>query len=252
LFPRKIDLPLYEITLPSNGRKIKFRPYVVKEDMILQLAAESKEGDEILLATKQIVTNCVQEETFNVQKLPMVDFDYIFVNLRARSVGQDLKISLTCLNKLPLMTPDGVATEESCNTDFEITYDLEDVSIVRPEQSKNSRIMLGGTTGLEMKLPNFDLLERLGGVEDPVDRELKIIEGCISKVFDKDSVVSLESGDSTPAEIRQWIENLSVQQFNKIKDYIENLPYLRLAFSGKCPRCNHEHKFDERKLLDFF
>jgi hypothetical protein len=247
----KIDVPIYELTLPSNGKVIKIRPYLVKEDMILLMAAESKEPKDILLATKQVVTNCVLEDKFDVDTLSMVDFDYIFVNLRARSVGQDLKVQLTCKNKFPFMQGE-TPIEVECNTDFEISYDLENVQVFRPEPSKNKRIMLSGSTGVEMKFPTFALLDRLAGIEDVLERELQIIIACVDKVFDRDSVVSVDDSVSTIAEMRHWIENLTTQQFQKIKEFIENLPYLKLEFSGKCPHCDYLHKFEERKILDFF
>lgn len=249
----KIDLPIYEIALPSNGKKIKFRPYLVKEDRLLLMAAESKEPKDILMATKQVVQNCVLDpKNFDVELLSMVDFDFIFVNLRARSVGEELKVALTCTNKLPRIGADGEPQYPPCNTNFEITYNLDNVTIVQPPESATKKIMLDGSVGVEMRLPNFKLLEKLAEIDDPVERELKIIEGCMSKLFDREQSISLEKGDSTPAEIRAWIEGLTTSQFDKLKAFIENLPYLKLTFEGKCPNCEYMHKFEERKILDFF
>jgi hypothetical protein len=241
----KIDIPIYELKVPSTGKKIKYRPYLVKEEMILMMAAESQEPSDIINATKQIVNNCIVDpESFDVESLATFDLDYIFCALRSKSVSDEIEVVVECNHK----GEDG----EPCGHSQKAKINLNNLKVVRPEGSKTHKILLGKDFGVELKFPNFKTIEKVNKLDSAVDKEMKIIEGCISSIFDKDQVYSLESGESTPTEIRQWVETLTTDQFAKIKKFVENTPYLELEVNTKCEKCGFKHIIKKRNILDFF
>jgi hypothetical protein len=250
----KVDVPVYELKVPSTGKKIRYRPYLVKEELILMMAAESQEAKEIVAATKQIVHNCVLEPAnFDVETLTTFDLDYIFCALRARSVGDEVQVVTEC-NRIVEDTrfPLDQGGKGPCGHQQTVKISLNNLTVVRPDESKKTKIMLGKDFGVELKYPSFRTIEKVNALDNEIDKQMKVIEGCISSIFDKDQIYSLDSGESTPAEIRTWIESLTTDQFAKIKTFCENTPYLVLKVAYKCEKCGFNHTIEKRNVLDFF
>lgn len=239
-FP-KIEHPLYEIYLVSLDKKIKFRPFLVKEEKLLLMAKESKDREEIKRAMKQIITNC-SAEPIDVDKLPLFDIEMLFINLRARSVGENVKLTFNCQNIIDK------ETSEACNADTDYTLNLDKVRYNIPE-GHDSKIRLTDKMGVKMKYPDIST----GIIGDNVDEytaALQIIAQNIEYVFDEDSVYKAE--DMGVDQLLDFIENLTEHQLAKVQKFFSSSPKVILEDLIKCSKCGFEHKVEAGDILSFF
>lgn len=227
----KLETPTYELTLPSTGKKIKYRPYLVKEEKILQVALESKKSDEILNAVKELIRNC----TFNSvdpDKLEMVDIEYLFIKLRAKASGEQVELELKCSNK-------------ECGKYVNYILDLDEVEPTYPDENISDKIMLNDTIGVVMKRPTIGMYEI-----DETDDPLTYIDKLIVSVFDSDKVYPF--AESTKKEREEFIDSLSDKNLQKIKQFLDSGPYIEHLIEFKCPHCGTTTKITLKGLDDFF
>ena len=205
--------PEYELILPSNGKTIKYRPFLVREEKILLMALESDDEHELVGAVKQIVRNCVLSDV-NVDTLPMFDLEYLFLKLRSRSIGDVIKLTIK---------PREDAPEDCvCSRPREISINLEEVEVVKnPKHS--SKIKLTKDVGVIMKYPDFKMLEEIQKLNDSreTDRLFKIILRCIKSVYEKDQVTDMM--DIDPDDAIKWLESLTQKQFEKLQEFFETI-----------------------------
>lgn len=243
----KIDLPIFDVTLPSNGKIIKCRPYLVKEEKLLLIAAESGEDTDILNATKQIVQNCVLDEGFDVENTPLFDIDFIFVNIRAKSVGEKIDISFQCNNEVPSTDPD--APMMYCRTEFNVPISLNNIEIIRDETVKN-KISLSDNVGVVLKYPTFSVSRLFSPKDNEIDRSVKIIAACIVETYDREQVYSAKD---VPFEtMREFVENLTKEQYGRLKNWVDNIPKIRISVHANCPKCGFPHHYISENILSFF
>lgn len=235
----KIEYPIYEIYLKSLDRKVKFRPFLVKEEKILLMAKEAKDEETVKLAINQVINNCAVEP-IDVGSLPLFDIEMLFVKLRSKSVGETVKLIFTCKNEV-----DG----QVCNTENDYTLNLENVKYVVPERH-DSRIMINDKLGIKLKYPTLNQKLDFIGDEDEYTATLAILLSNIEYIFDSESIHRPE--DTSKEEIREFIENLTIETMDKIGEFFRTSPKVVLTDIVKCKKCGFEHTLVTEDLLSFF
>ena len=236
----KIDLPIYDLKIPSTSEMVKVRPFSVKEEKLCMMAVEAGKIDDIASTVKQVINNCVIEGKIDVDKLPFFDIDYIFIFLRAKSIGEKQNINLTCKNK-----PDG---ENECNNVFPASLDIGSVEILKSEVSND--IKLNPTKGVRMKYPSYSVVKRIEGAENIVDKKTALIVASIDYIYDDKGTYSAK--DHTPEELTEFVEGLTEENYKKIENFVDNFPTFVVALDTKCTKCGFEHHVRYSDFEDFF
>ena len=236
----KIDLPIYELKLPSSGKEIRVRPFVVKEEKLLLMAAESDDTDEIIKTTKQIVNNCIIDEKIDIDNLPFFDIDYLFIALRAKSIGEKIDMSFTCNNTVDDVT---------CRHVFDVPIDIADAKVVIPEKI-SKKIDLGNSMIIKMKYPTYSIMKVIDSNDSIINKKIKVMANCIESISTKDKVLTTK--DFTKKEAEEYIESLTSEQFMKIEEFVDNFPYFMVELNHKCQKCGYDHHIEYRDFASFF
>lgn len=233
----KLDVPLYELTLPSNGKKVMFRPFLVKEEKIMLMAAMSNDQAEMKRSIKQIVNNCVQDKDFDIETAPVFDVEYVLMNIRIKSIGDVIKNEYICNNVV-----DGV----KCGAEFKVDIRLTDIEVKKEEV--NPEIWLTDKIGVKMKWPTFSSLKS----KDPKDRtfDYDLLTNCVEYIFDKEQTYKLK--EQSKKEIEDFFDGLSKEQFELITAYLDKIPKFEVHKETKCPKCGFNHVIDIKDMLSFF
>jgi hypothetical protein len=233
----KIDLPIYSVHLKSENKDVRFRPFVVKEEKLLIMALESNEHKMIIDTIKQVINNCLVEE-IDLDRLPMFEVENIFLNLRARSMGEKVEITYVCQN---------VVDERKCGAEMDLEVDL--LQVTTKMGNVNPVVQLTDNIGIKMKYPTFETAKKIQ-LERDLDLVIKIIRECTEFIFDKEQTYPVSDVDEK--EFDDFINSLSQEQFGRIKNFFDNIP--KLSYTGKveCPRCKKEHDVVLEGILDFF
>lgn len=229
----KIDKPLFDLLVPSTGKTVKCRPFVVKEEKILLIAQQAGQEKDIINAIKQVLNNCIQEKGFDVDKLATFDLEYMFLKLRARSVNNVIEVSYRDL-------------EDDKVYDFKI--DLDEVEMLQMGKVSN-KIMITDEVGILMKYPSVTILD--GAPTDVPMAELVeyLVRSCIDQIFDAENVYPIS--DHTEEEVTEFIEQLDVETFNKIREFFDNLPQMNYKINYKNSLGN-DRTIELTSLSDFF
>ena len=232
----KLTTPTYELEIPSTDEKIKFRPFLVKEEKILMMAMESKSSTDITQAVKDIVNEC----TFNkvkIDNMPMFDVEYIFLQIRSKSVGE--------ISKLKLLCPDDGKTYA------DVELDLNEVKVQVGDDHTN-KIDLGNDMGMIMKYPTIDSFSESGIKDINPGNMLEVISTCILQIFEKKGEKVYDTKDQTKKEVEEFIESLNTKQFKDIQNFFETMPKLKHEMIIKNPKTKKESKITLTGLNDFF
>ena len=231
----QVALPTYELELPSNGKKIKYRPFVVKEEKVLLLALESGDDKQIEDATKTLLKNCIQSRV-KVDDLAIFDLEYIFLNIRAVSVGEVVEMLLTC--------------EDDGETQVKYNLNLTEVQVSKPE-GHDSKIMLSDTMGLIMKYPSFEEFVKISIIgKDTSSEVIEIMAKSIDQIFDGEDVY--DSSTTSKKEFVQFIEGLTNKQFEQVQVFFESMPQLKHEIKINNPKTGVENSFTIAGLSNFF
>ena len=232
----KIETPTYELTLPSQDIKVKYRPFLVKEEKILLMALESQKSDEIFQATKQIVSSCTFD-ALKVEELPTFDLEYIFLQIRAKSVGETTKFKVLC--------PD----DKKTYADVEV--DLTKVNVEVDDKHTNKLVVdEKRNLGVVLKYPTMNVLKS-GTMENPTTEQIfDVLTECVDHIYEGDKIYPAK--DSTPQEIKEFFEGLSQDSFVKIKSFFDTMPRLRHEVEVTNPVTNVKSKVVLSGLNDFF
>ena len=239
----KLDTPTYNLTIPSTKKKIKFRPFLVREEKILLMANEGDDVEEQVDAAKQIIANCIITKGVKIESLATFDIEYLFVNIRSKSVGNVVQLNYKregCTNK----TEDGTPTQ--CDVRFDIN--LDNVEIENNEEHTN-KVQLTDTIGVIMKYPDFRMLTGIQNLNTFEDT-MKMLKNCIEYIYDGDEVYDI--ADSDDEEVSEFLESLSQMQFQKINTFFETMPQCVTDANVKCPDCGWTNTFKLRGITDFF
>ena len=234
----KLNVPVYEAVLPSTEKVIKYRPFLVKEEKLLLTAQESGE-DALLPAVKQIIKNCVQGD-IDVNTMPIFDIEYLFLRLRAKSVGEEVTLGLK-----PWGCPQNDG--ELCKFTTEVTINLEEIKCIK-DKKHTSKIMIDDKIGVMMKYPDISQMDKIGGSN--IEMGMGIIKGCINMIFTEEE--TYEKDSFIDKELDEFIESLNTSQMNKIREFFESMPTLKHTVKYKCNTCKEEKETTVQGLNSFF
>ncbi len=236
----KINTPTYELVLPSSGKKIKYRPFLVREEKILIMALETEDQKQITQAVIDILSSCIITKGVKLDKLATFDIEYLFLNVRSKSVGEQIEVNVTC--------PDDEKTS------VPITIDIDSIKI---EKNKNHRdtIKLDDSLSLKLRYPsmeqfvntNFESAEESG---NEIKTTLDMIISCIDIIFNEEE--SWNASESTKKELEEFIDQLNTKQFKMIEDFFATMPKLTHTFKVKNPKTDVESTVKLEGLASFF
>ena len=232
----KLDIPIYELVVPSTDEKIKYRPFLIKEEKILLIAMESGKNEDIIQAVKQIVSEC----TFNTLKLgdmPMFDVEYIFLQIRSKSVGEVSKLKVLC--------------KDDGKTYANVEVDLTEIE-VQVNDDHTNKIELTDEMAIIMKYPTIDSFSTAGISDITAENMLDVIVACIDKIYDKKGEGVYDSKDSTKKELMDFVEQMNTTQFQDVQAFFDSMPKLRHEITVKNPKTKKESKVTLTGLNDFF
>ena len=232
----KLITPTYELEIPSTDEKIKYRPFLVKEEKILMMAMESKATADITQAVKDIVNEC----TFNkidISHMPMFDVEYIFLQIRSKSVGE--------VSNLKLLCPDDKKTYA------EVELNLTEVKVQVGEDHTN-KIELDNGMGMIMTYPTIDSFSDSGIRDINASNMLDVISGCIMQIYEEEGKQTYDPKDQTQKELTDFIEQLNTKQFKEVQKFFETMPKLKHEITIKNPKTKKESKITLTGLNDFF
>ena len=237
----KISTPQYELVLPSTGKTIKYRPFLVKEEKILILALESQNTKEITNAIKQVLKDCIITKGIKIEELPTFDIEFIFLNVRGKSVGESLDLIITCGD-------DG-------ETQVPVTVFIDQIQVEEdPEHSRD--IQLDDNLVLRMKYPSLDQFIKTNfdfsaeQSSSSIERSFDIIISCIDVIFNAEE--SWSAADSTKKELTDWIETLNSNQFKEIEKFFDTMPRLSHTIKVTNPKTKVESDVTLEGLTSFF
>ncbi len=234
----KIATPTYELELPSSEQTIKYRPFLVKEEKLLVIALESEDNKQITNAIKAVIKACILTKGIKVETLPTFDIEYLFLNIRGKSVGEELEVNVFC--------PDDGETQ------VPVTINLDDIKVQKTEDHTN-KIKIDETVMMEMKYPsleqfiknNFDFNEK-----NAMDQSFDLIASCIGKIYTEEEVWS--TADCTKKEVKDFLEGMNSSQFKDIEKFFETMPKLSHTVKVKNPVTDIESDVVLEGLASFF
>ena len=232
----RLDVPTYELAIPSTDDKIKYRPFLVKEEKILLIAMESGETKDMLQAVKDIVDECTFNK-LNLGTMPMFDIEYIFLNIRAKSVGEVSKLKVLC--------------QDDMETYASVEIDLNDIE-VQVNEGHTNKIELTDEMGVIMKYPTIDSFNVNNITDITTDNMLEVIAACIAQIYDKKGEEVYDSKDSTQKELIEFVEQLNTTQFQDIQKFFDTMPALKHTITVKNPKTKKESDVTLMGLSDFF
>jgi len=239
----KIDVPIYTVKLLSTGKPVRFRPFTVKEEKLFLMTNETDDVKAILETTKQVLNNCILDEV-DIENLPMFDIENIFLNIRARSVGEIIKLNYKCNN----IVTDEKGEDSKCDNLVNIELNVLEI---KPEENgqHDKKIVISENVGIVMKYPSFKLFENVNLSDDPsfiVETALK----CIDYIYDKDNIYY--SKDIPKQELDEFIDSLQSKDLEKIKKFFETMPKLKKQVHFKCKKCEYEENINVEGIESFF
>jgi len=234
----KIATPTYELELPSSGETIQYRPFLVKEEKLLVIALESEDTKQITTAIKTVIKNCILTKNIKVEALPTFDIEFLFLNIRGKSVGEELEVNIIC--------PDDNETQ------VPVKINLDDIKVQKNEEHSN-KIKLDSSIMMEMKYPsldefiknNFDFNDK-----NAMDQSFELIGSCIDKIFTEDEVWS--TADVTKKELSDFLDSMNSSQFKGIEKFFETMPKLSHTIKVKNPVTEIESEVVLEGLASFF
>ena len=232
----KLNTPTYELEVPSTDDKIKYRPFLVKEEKILLMAMESGKNEDIVQAVKDIVLACTFDK-LDVSNLPMFDIEYLFLNIRAKSVGE--------ISKLKLLAPD----DKKTYVDTEINLTEVEVQV---DDNHTNKIELTDDMGIIMTYPTIDSFMETGIQTVTASNMLDIISSCILQIYEKKGEKVYNSKDQTKKELTEFVESMNSSQFKKVQDFFETMPKLKHTVKVTNSKTKKTSDVTLTGLSDFF
>ena len=234
----KIATPTYELELPSSGETIKYRPFLVKEEKLLVIALESEDNKQITTAIKAVLKSCILSKGIKVDTLPTFDIEYLFLNIRGKSVGEELEVNVYC--------PDDDETQ------VPVTINLDDIQVQKNEDHTN-KIKIDESVMMEMRYPsleqfiknNFDFDDK-----NAMDQSFDLIAACIGKIYTEEEVWS--TADCSKKEVKEFLESMNSNQFKDIEKFFETMPKLSHTIKVTNPNTKVESDVVLEGLASFF
>ena len=234
----KIATPTYELELPSTGQSIKYRPFLVKEEKVLVIALESEDNKQITTAIKAVLKSCILTKGVKVESLPTFDIEYLFLNIRGKSVGEELEVNVICPD-------DGETT-------VPVVINLDEIEVQKDENHSN-KIKIDDSIMMELKYPSLDQFIKNNfdfNDKNAMDQSFELIASCIDKVYTEDEVWA--TADCTKKEVKEFLESMNSQQFKEIEAFFESMPKLSHTINVTNPNTKVESEETLEGLATFF
>ena len=234
----KIATPTYELELPSTGATIKYRPFLVKEEKVLVIALESEDNKQITNAIKAVLKSCILSKGIKVESLPTFDIEYLFLNIRGKSVGEDLEVNIIC--------PDDNKTQ------VPVTIALDEIEVQKDENHTN-KIKVDDSIMMEMRYPSLDQFIKNNfdfNDKNAMDQSFELIATCIDKIYTEDEVWA--AADCTKKEMKDFLEQMNSNQFKEIEKFFETMPKLSHSVSVTNPNTKVKSEVVLEGLASFF
>lgn len=234
----KISTPTYELELPSTGKTVKYRPFLVREEKLLVIALESEDTTQITTAIKDVIKNCIQSRGVEVETLPTFDIEFLFLNIRAKSVGEEIEVNIIC--------PDDETTT------VPVTINVDDIQ-VQKDKAHTNKIKIDDSLMMEMKYPsldqfiksNFDFTDG-----NQMEQSFDLISSCVDKIYNEEE--AWDSSDVTKSEIIEFLEQMNSSQFKEIEKFFETMPKLAHTIKVKNPNTKVTNSVTLEGLSSFF
>ena len=231
--PKLNAAPKYEVVVPSTGQQVRYRPYLVKEEKILMMAMESQDQKQALAAIVDTIGSCVQED-LNTSDLTTFDVEYLFTQIRSKSVGETAKIAVPC---------------QHCETENEVVVKLDDIKVGNPP-GLESKIQITDSIALQMRWPSYNELVDFNQDLNQTELTFKMIASCIDSVLTDEEAIKMK--DEPEKERMDFIESLSSEQFDKIRVYVEKMPRMEHKVQFECVECKKGNDITLSGISDFF
>jgi hypothetical protein len=239
----KLDVPIFELTLPLTKMKVKFRPFLVKEEKILLMASESDDPNATFLAIKQIINNCCLTE-IDVEDLPVTDLEFFFLNLRARSVGEIVDLQYKCNNKVK----NDKNEEGECGNLFKLKVNVLEIQ-PQIDPDHTNKIELSPKLGIVMRYPTMSMMENIEG-DDDVQRITGVLLQCVDFIYDDENIYYKK--DISTEELTEFFDNMTREQFAKVQKFFETLPKISKDLDFKCSKCGYHENINIEGIQNFF
>jgi hypothetical protein len=234
----KIATPTYELDLPSTGQTIKYRPFLVKEEKLLVIALESEDTKQITNSIKIVIKNCIETKGIKVEALPTFDIEYLFLNIRGKSVGEEIDVNIIC--------PDDEETEVA------VKLNVDDIKVQTNENHTN-RIKLDDSLIMEMKYPSLDQFIKSNfdlSSNNAIDQSFDLVASCVDKIYNEEEV--WDTADVTKKELMEFLDQMNTNQFKEIEKFFETMPKLSHTIKVTNPNTNVESDVVLEGLSSFF
>lgn len=241
----KLEVPSYEIELPVSKKTIKFRPFLVKEQKMLLMAMESADTKVLQNSVLDVLNVCVLTPNFNISNTPIIDVEYLFLNLRAKSVGELVESKYRCNNEVD----DGEGGKKECGNVMESKINLTEIVPVQ-EKEINPEIQLTDKVVVKMKYPEFRIMQDSVNLTNITDMTFKLIANCIEYIYDGEQFYY--ANEVPEEEMIEFIENLSQEHFEKLEEFFNNMPKMTKKIDLTCKKCGYKHNFEVEGLENFF
>jgi len=229
----KIQSPTFEVVIPSTNKEVTFRPFLVKEEKILLMAQQSNDDKDIIKAIKQVVNNCCLDDKLDIDKLATFDLEYLFLKLRARSVNNIVEV---------------LYRDAEDNQEYKLKINLDDVEVTMPKKI-DKNIKINKKSGIIMKYPSASLVDEIKEFKNEIEILNFFILKCIQEIYDENDVYP--ASEQTEKELQEFLDSLDVKTFDKIREFIENIPKLEHTLTYKNSK-GEERFVTLNTLSDFF
>lgn len=232
----KLNVPQYTVELPSTGEKISMRPFLVREEKVLMIALESNDMEQISKAVRNIIESCY--DLGDMDRLTVFDIEYLFLQLRAKSVGENMKLQVKCQN-------------EDCDGLTPLSINVDDIEIINKNQERTILLDEELGIGLEMKYPSLELISQLNVDKlDSIEGVMDLIIDCVDSIFDKENVHQASTEDRK--DLEEFIDGLSSEQFKKVQLFLQEVPAVYYKTDYNCDKCKKSSELELRGLNSFF
>ena len=235
----KINTPTYELVLPSSGKKIKYRPFLVKEEKILIMALESEDSKQITNAIKDVLSDCILSRGIKIEKLATFDIEYLFLNVRAKSVGETVEVNITC--------PDDNETQ------VQVEIDIDSIKVQKSD-THSDIIQLDNDLSLQMNYPSLNqFIEtnfEVGGEKSEVEQSLNVIMSCIKQVYSNEE--AWDATDCSKKELKDFVEQMNSKQFKQVEEFFNTMPKLAHTLNVTNPNTKVKSDVTIEGLASFF
>lgn len=239
----KLDVPTYEVSLISTGQTIRYRPFLVKEQKLFLMASESDDPKETINVIRQVLKNCIIDD-INVDSLPTFDLEWLFIQLRARSVEEVVHLNYKCNNNVK----DEEGKDTKCNGVVEI-----DVNLLEIQPSKNpehtNKIQLNENLGIVLKYPTFEMIQKYEDSKND-DMITNVLVDCVDYIYDKEQMYYAK--DTTKEELTEFVDSLQQKDLEKIRVFFDTVPQVKKDVTFECPRCKYKEDIAIQGIQNFF